>query len=76
MIMIDRGRPKKGEYQVRTFRIKQDSFDALDEMSSVTGLSKTYIVEQAILYYTEEWHRHPGVIPIKKFQDIDLEDEV
>ena len=62
--MIKQGRSTKGEYQIRTFRIKQDSFDLLADMSKKTGLSKTYILEQAIKSYVNDWKDHKDMIHI------------
>ena len=51
------GRPSKGDYQIKTLRIRQSSVDAMVEMSQKTGLSQTYIMEQAILKYVKDWKK-------------------
>ena len=49
--MANRGRPTKGQYSVKTFRLSKNTCNMLKELSLKTNLTQTSILETAMREY-------------------------
>jgi len=66
--MAKRGRPTKGNYSVRTFRISQNVFDTLSKLSEDLGQTKTGVLELAIVKFAVDYYNPNN--PINKLKDV------
>ena len=55
--MIKRGRPSKGEYLVKTFRLSQNTCDMLTRLSEASGVTRTDILESAIKQFADSYDK-------------------